>query len=238
MSHRVRILACPAGATLPDAIGPLLRELGMGAAWVRGTGVVNEVDLRTLRNDGSVMTRRLAGPAQVVSLEGAIGARSELGLSVILARETDRGPETLAGSLVRAQVVSLELVAIDLESRAEPSNPALEAAAPPGPSAGAPVTAASPPIIANTAAAPSAALPPKIVRPAAVDQADAPFPEEGDVVEHFAFGTCDVLKSDGDRIHLRVHRDQRIKEIAPEMLRVIPLDLASKPRRFKLERKI
>ena len=76
------------------------------------------------------------------------------------------------------------------------------------------------------------------MRPPVVEAPDVPFPDTGDVVEHFAFGTCDVLKTDGDRIHLRVHRDQRIKEIAPEMLRVVPLDLTSSPRRFRLERKL
>ena len=43
-------------------------------------------------------------------------------------------------------------------------------------------------------------------------------------VEHFAFGPCDVLKSDGDRLHLRVHKDGRMREIALEMLRVTPLE--------------
>jgi hypothetical protein len=58
-------------------------------------------------------------------------------------------------------------------------------------------------------------------------------------VDHFAFGHCDVLKSDGDRLHLKVHKDGRIREIALEMLRVAPLgDDASGKRRFKLERKI
>jgi hypothetical protein len=67
---------------------------------------------------------------------------------------------------------------------------------------------------------------------------DAPVPEAGDVVDHFAFGRCDVLKSDGDRLHLRVHKDQRIREIALEMLRVTRLEDSGPKRRFKLERRI
>jgi len=63
-------------------------------------------------------------------------------------------------------------------------------------------------------------------------------PEAGDVVDHFAFGRCDVVKSDGDRLHLRIHKDGRIREIALEMLRVTLLDGDGTGRRFKLERRI
>jgi hypothetical protein len=50
-----------------------------------------------------------------------------------------------------------------------------------------------------------------------------------------------VLTSDGERLHLKVHKDGRIREIALEMLRVTPLDEGAQPgskRRFKLERKL
>jgi hypothetical protein len=74
------------------------------------------------------------------------------------------------------------------------------------------------------------------VRPA--PDLDAPTPEAGDVVDHFAFGRCDVLKSDGDRLHLKVHKDGRIREIALEMLRVTRLEDSNGKRRFKLERRM
>jgi hypothetical protein len=68
---------------------------------------------------------------------------------------------------------------------------------------------------------------------------DTPSPEAGDFVEHFAFGPCEVLKSDGDRLHLRVRKDGRIREIALEMLRVSRLPDGEDPkRRFKLERRM
>jgi predicted DNA-binding protein with PD1-like motif len=218
------------GDALPSAIADALRSTGTGAAWIRATGVVSDVELRTLRGDGSAMERRFSGPMQLVSLEGAVGARSELGLSAVLARETERGLETVAGTLVRARVILLEALAIGIESRAN-GGAAVDLGTPAVAVAAAPPTA--------TAAPMTAAIPQRPVRPPPPsDQPDAPFPDAGDVVEHFAFGTCDVLKTDGDRIHLRVHKDQRIKEIAPEMLRVVPLDLESTPRRFRLERKI
>jgi hypothetical protein len=89
-------------------------------------------------------------------------------------------------------------------------------------------------------------MPQKPARPQAVD-VDSPVPDVGDLAEHFAFGLCDVVKSDGDRLHLRVIKDGRIKEIALEMLRVTRLDSTEPPtlrddgeprRRFKLDRKM
>jgi hypothetical protein len=68
---------------------------------------------------------------------------------------------------------------------------------------------------------------------------DAPMPEAGDVVEHFAFGSGEVVKSDGDRLHLRVGKEGRIREIALEMLRVSLLDDTPEgKRRFRLERRM
>jgi hypothetical protein len=82
----------------------------------------------------------------------------------------------------------------------------------------------------------SAQIPQRPTRPGL--DLDAPVPEAGDVVDHFAFGRCDVVKSDGERLHLRIPKDGRIREIALEMLRVIPLDGEGTGRRFKLERRI
>jgi hypothetical protein len=46
-------------------------------------------------------------------------------------------------------------------------------------------------------------------------------PERGDLVEHFAFGLCEVLNVTGDRIVLRDLRGPgRIREIASDRLEV------------------
>ena len=81
-------------------------------------------------------------------------------------------------------------------------------------------------------------MPQRIVHPPRADVDGGPVPEPGDVVDHFAFGRCDVVKSDGDRLHLRVHKDGRIREIALEMLRVTPIEADGSGRQFKLERRI
>ncbi|MBX3223731.1 MAG: hypothetical protein KF795_24675 [Labilithrix sp.] len=77
------------------------------------------------------------------------------------------------------------------------------------------------------------------VRPK-VEEEEQTYPDAGDVVEHFAFGRCEVVKSDGDRLHLRLGKDGRVKEIALEMLRVTPLPPVegATGNHFKLDRKL
>jgi predicted DNA-binding protein with PD1-like motif len=123
--------------------------------------------------------------------------------------------------------------------RAAPSPPAwsaaLEASEDAQPPAPPRARAASPPSASSGAS--TAAIPPKPPRPG--PDLDVPFPEPGDVVDHFAFGVCDVLRSDGDRLHLKVRKDGRMREIALEMLRVSALaESGDGKRRFKLERRI
>jgi hypothetical protein len=84
----------------------------------------------------------------------------------------------------------------------------------------------------------NAPMPQRPLRPPTVDEGDQPIPEAGDVVEHFAFGRCEVLKAEGDRLHLRVGKDARVREIALEMLRVVEQPTEGPRRRFKLERKM
>ncbi len=76
-------------------------------------------------------------------------------------------------------------------------------------------------------------------RAAAPDEGEQLMPEPGDRVQHFAFGSAEVLRSDGDRLHLRVGKDGRIREIALEMLKVtLQGDPNVRPRQFKLDRKL
>jgi hypothetical protein len=57
-------------------------------------------------------------------------------------------------------------------------------------------------------------------------------------VQHFAFGLCEVLTSDGDRLRIRdVGGPRRVREVALSMLRVTgPTDSDGK-RLFHLERR-
>jgi hypothetical protein len=83
-------------------------------------------------------------------------------------------------------------------------------------------------------------MPLRPVRPPDREEEEQIVPEAGDVVEHFAFGRCEVVKTDGDRLHVRLGKDGRIKEIALEMLKVSPLPLeeGQTTRHYKLARKM
>jgi hypothetical protein len=273
------------GGALPDAIaGRLLEEQVMGG-WLRASGVLADVELRAFdaQTGRPGATRRIVGPVQVLCLESSIGLvknEPSFSLRAVLARESDRGLETLAGEIVRARAVALEVLVTVLDDlplertldeaagvwlvdpaagdAAAPSNAGPPAASKeaaisvplPRPLPAAPAATWSSALEASTAsthadreatqARPQGGSMPMPQRPAARPKAETegPVPEAGDVVEHFAFGNCEVVKSDGDRLHLRIPKDGRIREIALEMLRVTPLDAEGTGRRFKLERRI
>lgn len=270
------VVRLSSGELLPDAFVARLRDEHVKCGWLRGSGVLVDVELRAfdaaLGTLGS--TRRIAGPVHALSLDGAIGEAAgepTLSLRALLARDADRGLETLAGEIAAAQTVGVEALVTALDdvrlersldsaagvwlfdggttaaasfARSRPSG-----AGSPRPTARAEWTdavVASASTDRETRAYPrtielgTPQTPPKPPKPLRSSQRiDVVTPEAGDSVDHFAFGRCDVLKSDGDRLHLKVHKDGRIREIALEMLRVTPLpDDPEGRRRFKLERKI
>jgi predicted DNA-binding protein with PD1-like motif len=264
------------GLKLPDALATLLRDERVGCGWLRASGVVADVELRAFDAQLGTLgsTRRIEGPVQVLSLEGSIGTvdgEPSLALRALLARETDRGLETLAGEIGAARTIALEAMitvledvtverALDASAGVWLLGPAIGGSAAPQrapehkPSAGAAPSTWSSALEASDAREPtetrarytpgsapvatvSAPMPQRPARPQ-VDL-DTILPEPGDAVDHFAFGPADVVKSDGDRLHLRVHKDGRIREIALEMLRVTRLpDADDGRRRFKLERRM
>lgn len=266
------VLRAGAGDVLPDDVSRVLGDQGVTCGWVRASGVLSEVELRVFDSSlgGLAESRRFAGPVQALSIEGSVGldrGEPSMGLHAVLARETDRGMETLAGEIVSARVVALEAFvtafedlaigraldaqanvvlfgdAADARYRPDDDERPAPAASParPSPSAWSEAIAAS---AEQEASRPQAArgslggaIPARPVRPQRHDE-DVTVPEAGDIVEHFAFGRSEVLKSDGERLHLKVAKDGRIKEIALEMLKVSPLDSNGPHRRFKLDRKI
>ena len=265
-------------ARLPDALLGTLRDEVVLTGWMRASGILHDVRLRSL---GGTTVRGLAGSVQVVALEGSIGLSEgdvTCGLRAVLARETDTGLETIAGEIVEARVGALEVMvtafdevaatrqagpggvwllaptaqggracssssAAALQRRARTPPPRAAPAPTPAPIQAAPAPAPSEPKPAAPKPSPTfsaqAAMPLRPVRPK-VEEEEQICPDAGDVVEHFAFGRCEVVKSDGDRLHLRLGKDGRVKEIALEMLRVTPLAPAdgTAGRHFKLDRKL
>jgi len=276
-SSRHLIFRASSGDTLPDALATALRDEQVSCGWLRASGVLVDVELRAFDAELGTLgsTRRIAGPVQVLTLEGSIGlvdGEPSFSLRAVLARETDRGLETMAGEIASARTVALEVLVttfddLNLERTLDESAGVwLLGARSPLPVAArparvrAPAPAAAPmawtsaleaseraverepqrarPTATFTSMA-SAPMPQRPARVSAASEQDGPFPEPGDAVDHFAFGRADVVKSDGDRLHVKVHKDGRIKEIALEMLRVSRLpDAEDGRRRFKLERRM
>jgi predicted DNA-binding protein with PD1-like motif len=272
-SVRHLVLRASEGDLLPDGLIETLRSERVACGWLRASGVLTDVSLRAydpeIRGLGGSYV--IAGPVQALAVDGCVGVvdgAPSCSLRAILARDTDGGLETLGGEVESARIVALDVLVTvfddlalarsldagagiwmfgspgdaparrgatgDARARTNPGwSAALEASAD--------ADRGSAPRARSSAQAPSAGIPARPARPG-IDL-DAPVPEAGDVVDHFAFGRCDVLKSDGDRLHLKIHKDGRIREIALEMLRVIrlpgePPGDERRPRRFKLERRI
>jgi predicted DNA-binding protein with PD1-like motif len=276
------VLRAGGGEPIPDALASRLREEQVACGWLRGSGVLADVELRAFDAELGTLgrTRRIAGPVQLLSLEGSIGlsgGEPSFSLRGVLARETDHGLETLAGEIAAARAVALEVLVTALDDVAlersldetagvwllrggASTSPAAARAARPSPVAVVAAAGSAPAAPAAWSAALEASdhaerEPPRPVRVAAPTGAmtapipqrparpptdfDTPYPEPGDSVEHFAFGRAEVVKSDGDRLHLKVHKDGRVREIALEMLRVTRLaDADGGKRHFKLERRM
>ena len=191
-------------------------------------------------------------------------------LRAVLSRETDAGVETLSGVIASARVVALEVIATSAQDLALPlvhdgraglpmlandasssvahapapaareESPRPSPAAPSGGWADAVATSNAQPPLKPLGAQNLPAKPPPRAVVAWSNDGDQVFPEPGDFVQHFAFGNCEVLRSDGDRLHLKVGKDGRIREIALEMLKVTLLDEDPnvRPRHFKLDRRL
>jgi hypothetical protein len=156
---------------------------------------------------------------------------------VTLARASEVGIEVLGGILARARSAGVT-VAVHAASGALPAAAARLA---PTPGARAEAVAAS----SSSAAEPTttvwaaAALASARARAReALEMDEQVFPEAGDLVDHFAFGKCEVLTSDGDRLRIRdIGGPNRIREVSLAMLNVQgPTEVDGK-RLFRLVRK-
>jgi hypothetical protein len=243
-----RLLRVPAGASLL----PTLRaeRIAEGPAWVHAAGRLAAAELRAA--DGSAHT--LLGDLVLVSLEGPLDGP----LFALVQVLEPLGARLAAGELLEAVTANAldacivgEGVSVGEAPRATPR----AAAAPTARDSAAqlPTAAPSEPSFARaieaSAERPSSPalflggglaqpIPARLARPHVEEEEEAPTPDAGDRVEHFAFGSCEVMKSDGERLHLRLGKNGSIKEIALEMLRVSELPGDGAPgRRFKLERR-
>ncbi len=224
------------GADLVDA---LVRLSSGFDAWINATGYVESVELR-VAGEAVDQVRALPGRFTLLHLAGPSGGP----FAVTLARASGAGIEVLGGILVhgRAAGVSVALHRAGASTTVPDRRPAAEPGVRPSSdertSAAAPRTAAAgalaPPTWARAAAASAAAA-----ARDAFEHEDETGPEAGDLVEHFAFGLCEVVTSDGDRLRIRdVKGPGRIREVSLSMLKTMgPFDSEGR-RLFRLVRRV
>jgi hypothetical protein len=181
---------------------------------VNGTGQVEAVELRVAAEGASEVTV-LRGRFNLLSLAGPRGGP----FSVTLARISDAGLQVLGGELVRARSAGVTATLQPATRDAAASTAKLP---------GAPATWA-------TAAAASTEA---TARDEDEEDKEESAPEAGDRVQHFAFGLCEVLTCDGDRLRIRdVEGPRRVREVAMSMLRVIGPTESDGKRLFQLARR-
>lgn len=217
METRKTLLLRPArGADLFESLTAALAAHAVAHAWIEGRGTLDDVEVR---DDPSHPTRTFATTSRIVALDGvAHAASSRLSLATTVSRPSLRGPEFLSGEIVRAVAGDLELLVTVLEQPGQPSTREADESQeaddgsqaqvePPSPwaqvaaastQASSPAAGAKRPVPPPPAAlAPPAAAP---IPPRRKVDIDELYPETGDLIDHFAFGRCIVVKSDGDEI--------------------------------------
>lgn len=217
----------PAFRSIPDGRDLLeaFAELFAGnTGWVLATGYVEDVELRVVAA-GADTRRALSGRYVLAQLSGPLAGP----YGATLSRLEGGRLEVSAGILVRARSAGVNAcclaatgeVAVAREPAPDGPEPALQAAPASGPGWAAQANAA---VAARVAEQPPA-------------EAELE-PERGDLVQHFAFGVCEVLNASGDRLLIRdLSRAGRVLEIHIEMLVVHPPVERDGKRLFRLSRR-
>lgn len=254
-SRRTRslILRLDSGEILPAALQQALDTAEARAAWVTGLGTLEAVEIVLAGQPPgrAGATRRVEAPCEILSLTGNVAHQDGAGslrLCVTLARETELGLEIFGGQLVWARCGAVELhVAVfddidlarapdDRPRQAAPQSPSAPAETPRIPGQGVASGPSANAFVPREAGVSGA--PPVPVRQKPREEPES-YPEPGDLVNHFHFGECTIIESDGDRIRLRQEKDGRVRDVSLTMLRIEPptVDAATGKRHFQLARK-
>jgi hypothetical protein len=208
MSTTARTHTLPNGTDVRKA---LLAMSEQTTGWVMASGALEALELRI---DG--VPRRIDGKSPIVSLTGPCGGPYMIAIS--------RSGQTLAGELDNARSAGMTIILIPAEPAEAP-----KAVAPPNP---------QPQTPGKGGWAASALATAEVTRDAEPEDAPSAMPGAGDVVQHFAFGLCEVLMGDEDTLKIRdMHGRGRIREIRLEMLKVSGPTAREGKRMFKLERR-
>ena len=214
----------PSGGELTEA---LAEAFATHRGWIQATGFVEDPDL-TLAGEGADVRRTFRGRFVLVALSGPLGGP----YGVTLSRAVGQHVEVLAGALVRARSAGVQALCVSAggaPARAPVDSPSsasvAHSVAPGGGFAKRPLISAFAAKVGVTEAAADA-------------DEEVALPAPGDLVEHFAFGLCEVLMVSGDRLTLRDARGTgRIREIASERLGITGPEERDGKRLFRLSRR-
>lgn len=239
------------GDDLVQGIVDLCTSAQVRSGELRAWGFLEDVELQLYDpKNGILRGRTLGGAVQLLQLTGSVtDLAGSLGVlaHVLVAREGEAGPEVQGGLLVRARVLSAEVLVdsfddLVLRRGADPDTglptwlgvEALSDSRAPAQPAGRPAASPAPP--PKPEQRPQAKSAPgweSVVTVSARKQQEAPEPPEppeqppprrGDLIDHPTFGRCTVEKVDDDvdRVHIRL-RNGRLVQLS---LEVFPLALA------------
>jgi hypothetical protein len=214
----------PDGQDLLEAFAELFSS---HPGWVLASGYVEDVELRVVAA-GVDSRRTLSGRYVLAQLSGPLAGP----YGVTLSRLEGERFEFVAGMLVRARSAGVNACCVGANAEVAPpvqASAAVSPAAVPPPAEavrGGPRWAAQ----VNAAAAARTAEREPVH--------DVEEPERGDLVQHFAFGICEVLNVTGDRLLIRdLSRAGRVLEIHVDMLVVHPPVERDGKRLFRLSRR-
>ena len=201
-----RLTFIPPGHELLEAIAKFAEADG----WLQGVGYVDGAELKVATETAETVTR-LHGRYNLLSL---VGPRSGP-FTNTLARKSEAGIQVFGGELVSSRSSGVNLSLLLTAPTRGTHVPAVSAASAPSAPIPMPVRPGSGATWAGAAAASA--------QNRGEEEHVEHIPEEGDLVQHFAFGLCEVLTSDGERLRIRdLEGPKRIREVALSMLKVMP----------------
>lgn len=242
------VLSFDGPVDLVHALESDLVRRGISSAWVRARADMRELSVKHVEPDGLSRTQHQSEALwPSVELEGMVSNSESTRLHVRGVRASEFGYVHIAGELCgglasRVSVLVLVLGDSGHTTRA-PSAPEFfetsRSTKPPEERGARGRTVAAP------TAPPAAGSPWAAVLREAEKHEEAPaasgdkLPRRGDQVDHFAFGRCEIVKCDGERAHLRLAKDGRIKELALDLLKITLLGFEpGGARRYKFDRKV
>jgi predicted DNA-binding protein with PD1-like motif len=216
------------GDNIVERLTSIAKARSVNELWIVAVGEVEDIELSVARGMSDRHSMTIPGSSDLVSMTGFVGSKTELFVTV--AQHGSQGHIVAAGKLVRGTAVFVKAAVI-----ASPTTPLPRAAVEPLRSVQQeftpPVAAAEPREVRPLD------RPTKIVRPASPVEDNDIYPEEGDLVTHFAFGRCVVVFSDGERIRLQQEGEGRVREVALSMLKISGPTESDGKKHFDLSRK-